>query len=183
MPRLKETLTTGQVAEICHVAPRTVTKWFDSGRLKGYKIPGSRDRRIPLAELKRFAKEYNIPVAGIAAGQRKLLFIGDDGHLSTEYRASLEGLCEVVVARTAFEAGLAVQKSLPDIVLISLLSPAIDACSICQHMRTLDELAQTRIIAVADNLTESERTALVQKGFNGCATTQTDISRAFRDWE
>jgi len=33
--------TTGQVAKICKVAPRTVSKWFDSGRLKGYRIPGS----------------------------------------------------------------------------------------------------------------------------------------------
>ena len=32
--------TTGQVAKICKVAPRTVSKWFDSGRLKGYRIPG-----------------------------------------------------------------------------------------------------------------------------------------------
>ena len=39
--------TTGQVAKICKVAPRTVSKWFDSGRLKGYRIPGSQDRRIP----------------------------------------------------------------------------------------------------------------------------------------
>ena len=33
--------TTGQVAKICKVAPRTVSKWFDSGRLRGYRIPGS----------------------------------------------------------------------------------------------------------------------------------------------
>ena len=39
--------TTGQVAKICKVAPRTVSKWFDSGRLRGYRIPGSQDRRIP----------------------------------------------------------------------------------------------------------------------------------------
>ena len=34
--------TTGQVAKICKVAPRTVSKWFDSGRLKGYRIPDPR---------------------------------------------------------------------------------------------------------------------------------------------
>ena len=37
----KEVLTTGEVAKICNVAPRTVSKWFDSGSLKGYRIPGS----------------------------------------------------------------------------------------------------------------------------------------------
>lgn len=59
--KLKGVLTTGQVSRICHVAPRTVCKWFDSGRLRGYRIPGGRDRRIPLTELMRFLKTHGIP--------------------------------------------------------------------------------------------------------------------------
>ncbi|HUV41068.1 MAG TPA: helix-turn-helix domain-containing protein [Sedimentisphaerales bacterium] len=55
-------LTTGDVANICNVAPRTVSKWFDKGLLTGYRIPGSLDRRIPIAELARFMTEYNIPI-------------------------------------------------------------------------------------------------------------------------
>ncbi len=46
--------TTGQVAKICKVAPRTVSTWFDSGRLKGYRIPGSQDRP--------YSREYLIQV-------------------------------------------------------------------------------------------------------------------------
>ena len=61
MPKYKDVLTTGQVSRICNVAPRTVCKWFDSGQLRGYRIPGSRDRRIPLAELIRFMKAHNMP--------------------------------------------------------------------------------------------------------------------------
>jgi excisionase family DNA binding protein len=48
---MKKVFTTGQVAKICKVAPRTVSKWFDSGRLRGYRIPGSQDRRIPREQL------------------------------------------------------------------------------------------------------------------------------------
>ena len=47
----KDVLTTGEVAKICNVAPRTVSKWFDSGALTGYRIPGSKDRRIPLNDV------------------------------------------------------------------------------------------------------------------------------------
>ncbi len=54
-------LTTGDVAEICNVASRTVGKWFDKKLLKGYRIPGSRDRRIPIPELVAFMKKYEIP--------------------------------------------------------------------------------------------------------------------------
>ncbi|MCH7632799.1 MAG: helix-turn-helix domain-containing protein, partial [Planctomycetes bacterium] len=47
-------LTTGEVAKICNVAPRTVAKWFDRGELRGYRIPGSKDRRIPTSHLLSF---------------------------------------------------------------------------------------------------------------------------------
>lgn len=46
--------TTGQCARIAGVAPRTVSKWFDSGVLKGYRFPDSQDRRVPAGELVRF---------------------------------------------------------------------------------------------------------------------------------
>jgi two-component system, OmpR family, response regulator RpaA len=42
----KNAFTTGQVATLAGVAPRTVSKWFDSGRLRGWLVPGSRDRRF-----------------------------------------------------------------------------------------------------------------------------------------
>ena len=54
--------TTGQVAKICNVFPRTVCKWFDSGRLRGYRIPGSQDRRIPRVQLQRFLWEHGLVI-------------------------------------------------------------------------------------------------------------------------
>jgi len=54
-------LTTGDVANICNVAPRTVSKWLDNGLLNGYRIPGSLDRRIPIDGLARFMQAHNIP--------------------------------------------------------------------------------------------------------------------------
>lgn len=42
----KQNMTTGEVGRLCGVAPRTVTKWFDSGHLRGWRIPGSNDRRF-----------------------------------------------------------------------------------------------------------------------------------------
>ena len=65
MAKGKNVLTTGDVARICNVAPRTVSKWFDSGQLKGYRIPGSKDRRIPVNELIRFMKQNDMPTTAI----------------------------------------------------------------------------------------------------------------------
>lgn len=53
--------TIHEAAKLCKVAPRTVSKWFDSGRLRGYRIPGSQDRRIPHEYLVRFLKEHGMP--------------------------------------------------------------------------------------------------------------------------
>jgi len=58
----KRVYTTGQVAKICMVTPRTVCKWVDDGRLKGYRIPGGNDRRIPTEQFVRFLKENNFPL-------------------------------------------------------------------------------------------------------------------------
>ena len=59
--------TTGQIARVCHVAPRTATKWIDSGVLKGYRLPGSRDRRVTRADLLRFLTEHGMPLDDLAA--------------------------------------------------------------------------------------------------------------------
>lgn len=54
--------TTGMISKLCNVAPRTVSKWIDSGRLKGYRIPGSNDRRVPVDVLVEFFKAHGMPL-------------------------------------------------------------------------------------------------------------------------
>ena len=78
MPIDKEVLTTGEVAKICNVAPRTVSKWFDVGTLKGYRIPGSKDRRIPVSELVKFMKIHGIPMDGLNTGRTRVLIVDSD---------------------------------------------------------------------------------------------------------
>ena len=62
MSDLKPVYTTGQVARFCRVAPKTVSKWFDSGALKGYRVPDSRDRRIPHDNLIAFMEKFELPI-------------------------------------------------------------------------------------------------------------------------
>ena len=68
MAKSRDILTTGEVAKICRVAPRTVSKWFDSGQLRGYRIPGSKDRRIPRDQLRVFMNKHGIPLNGLGDG-------------------------------------------------------------------------------------------------------------------
>lgn len=65
-------LTTGKVAAICQVSPRMVAKWIDSGRLKGYKLPGSQDRRVLVEDLREFMDKHGMDFAipGEEIGQK-----------------------------------------------------------------------------------------------------------------
>ena len=58
---VQKTFTTGQAARICDVAPRTVSKWVDTGILKGYRLPGSKDRRVPRDVLLAFLEDHGMP--------------------------------------------------------------------------------------------------------------------------
>ena len=47
----KTVFTTGEAAKICKVSQQTIIRCFDNGSLKGFRVPGSRFRRIPRHEL------------------------------------------------------------------------------------------------------------------------------------
>jgi len=55
---MTQVFTTGEVAKVCSVAPRTVAKWCDQGRIKCFRIPGSKDRRITEEWLIAFLNEH-----------------------------------------------------------------------------------------------------------------------------
>ena len=90
MGKGKNVLTTGEVARLCNVAARTVSKWFDSGKLRGYRIPGSRDRRIPAAELSRFMKQHKIPLPGKGTNTLRILLVGYGFKRNEDMAATLQ---------------------------------------------------------------------------------------------
>ncbi|MBS3093584.1 helix-turn-helix domain-containing protein [Candidatus Pacearchaeota archaeon] len=52
--------STGDIAKLCKVAPKTVSRWIDEGYLRGYKIPGSKERRVSPKHLKRFLCDHEM---------------------------------------------------------------------------------------------------------------------------
>ena len=169
MAKGKNVLTTGDVAKICNVAPRTVSKWFDNGQLKGYRIPGSKDRRIPVSELARFMKVHNMPTAALPVGKIRVL-IADSNDKTASTLADVlqnEGDYEVQTVQSNFGTGAVVQKFAPHVLLVSLLAEGIDAMSICKCIRTNEDLRTIKVIALMNQLSDSESEALLQKGFDG----------------
>lgn len=149
---IKKVFTTGQVAKICKVAPRTVSKWFDSGRLRGYRIPGSQDRRIPREQLIKFLKEHGMPLGDLEEEEwHKLLVIGAE-------RVFLERLKELLpesedfkyeVAQSGFEAGIMAESFHPDTIVIDLALGRTEAIQITANLRKNPAYETTFIVGLA----------------------------------
>lgn len=169
MPFDKDVLTTGEVAKICNVAPRTVSKWFDSGSLKGYRIPGSKDRRIPVAQLVRFMKEHGIPFDGIAGGKTRVLIVDSEREIleTLEKVLSQQTNYEVRTARTGFEAGMEAERFKPHVMLMDLHLGDSDPKEVARLVRADDDLQMTRIIAMSGRMTEGQLQGLRGSGFDG----------------
>ncbi len=168
MPFEKEVLTTGEVAKICNVAPRTVSKWFDSGSLKGYRIPGSRDRRIPTGELIRFMKAHNMPIDGLMTGRTRVLLVDGEREVVDTLQKILteQTNYEVRIAQNGFSAGMEAERFKPHVLLMDIHLGDGDAKQVADMVRRSENLQFTRIIAMSSKLTDGQVHSLKAMGFD-----------------
>ncbi len=175
---MKKVFTTGQVAKICKVAPRTVSKWFDSGRLRGYRIPGSQDRRIPREQLIKFLKEHGMPLGELEEEEwHKILVIGAE-------RLFIDRLQELLpesddfkyeVANSGFEAGIMAESFHPDTIIIDLALGRSEALQIAANLRRNAQYEQTLIVALASE-DEAAPEKLSEHGFSEAFKKPFDIA-------
>ena len=179
---MKEVLTTGEVARICGVAPRTVSKWFDSGKLRGFKIPGSRDRRIPRESLIRFMKAHGIPLRGLDGAVTRVLLVDRDWESAEALRVALESRFDyqVQVATGVFEAGMLARQARPHVILLDTGLPGLKAKEMRTALRSDPELVATRVVAVEDRLDEERVRQRLAEGFDGCLARPYNLAQAVR---
>ena len=167
--RVKDVLTTGEVAKICNVAPRTVSKWFDSGALHGYRIPGSKDRRIPLNQLIRFMKHHGMPLNGLMTGSSRILIVDDEQDIVEVLEKILEDEAkyEVEVAKGGFAAGITADKFRPHVILLDMHLRDIDGREVAKQVKNNPDLQLTKVIAMSGKMSDDELKGLVSAGFDG----------------
>lgn len=162
----KDVLTTGEVARICHVAPRTVSKWFDEGKLRGYRIPGSRDRRIPRQQLVAFMRAHGMPLDGIDGGICRVLIV--DPSAPQDVIETLNGTDQYSVhtAANGFEAGVQAQQLHPHVVVIDVTNGIKDAVEICRKIKSSEAFAGAKVIATCTVGKDNRREQLLKEGFD-----------------
>ena len=147
----KTVFTTGEAAKVCKVSQQTIIRCFDNGSLKGFRVPGSRFRRIPRDQLFAFMKDNGIPTDALESGKRKVLIVDDDEEL-VELLVDVfgrDGRFEIRMANNGFDAGMLVKEFRPDLVVLDVMLPDINGKEVCQRVRCDDTLEAVRIICIS----------------------------------
>ncbi len=156
----KTVFTTGEAAKICKVSQQTIIRCFDNGSLKGFRVPGSRFRRIPRDQLYTFMKENGIPTDALEDGKRKVLIVDDDEEL-VELMVDVfvrDGRFDHKTANNGFGAGMLVKEFRPDLVVLDVMLPDINGKEVCQRVRSDPTMSSVKIICIS-GMVEQDRIA------------------------
>jgi excisionase family DNA binding protein len=156
--RMKTVFTTGEAAKICKVSQQTIIRCFDNGQLKGFRVPGSRFRRIPREALYKFMKDNGIPTDALESGKRKVLLVDDDAELVELMTKVLEedGRFEVRIASNGFDAGMMVKEYRPDLIVLDVMLPDINGKEVCHRVRADTSLEDVRILCISGMVEEDK---------------------------
>ncbi len=164
--RSKQVFTTGEAAEICQVSQQTIIRCFDAGRLKGFRVPGSRFRRIPRDELLRFMRENDIPLDRLESGKKRILVVDDDEQILELFLDVLErdGRFEVRTASSGYDAGMVSQEFRPDLMILDYMLPDVNGNVVCKTVRQNPALEEMKIIIVSGVVKQDEISELLEAG-------------------
>lgn len=164
----KTVFTTGEAAKICKVSQQTIIRCFDNGSLKGFRVPGSRFRRIPRDQLFQFMRDNGIPTDALESGKRKLLIVDDDEELVELLVDSFvrDGRFDIKTANNGFDAGMLVKEFRPDLVVLDVMLPDINGKEVCQRVRSDDTLEQVKIICISGMIEQDKIADLKASGAN-----------------
>jgi excisionase family DNA binding protein len=164
----KTVFTTGEAAKICKVSQQTIIRCFDNGTLKGFRVPGSKFRRIPREQLYMFMKDNGIPTDALESSHKKLLIVDDDQDLVDlmEECFRRDGRFEIRTANNGFDAGMGVKEFRPDLVVLDVMLPDINGKEVCQRVRTDPTMDTVKILCISGMVDASKVDGLKDAGAN-----------------
>lgn len=180
--KFKQVFTTGEVAQICKVSQQTVIRCFDSGRLQGFRVPGSRFRRIPREALISFMKGNQIPMDQLESGKKRVLVVDDDEAIVDMFNELLErdGRFEVRTASTGYDAGILTEQFRPEVLLLDFKLPDINGTAVCRTIRANPAYKHMQIIVISGVADPDEVAELRSAGADEFIRKPFDINAVIR---
>lgn len=165
---MKTVFTTGEAAKICKVSQQTIIRCFDSGQLKGFRVPGSRFRRIPREQLYAFMRDNGIPTDALDSGKRKVLVVDDDEDLVELIVDALErdGRFEVRSVNNGFGAGMQIKEFTPDLIVLDVMLPDINGKEVCRLVRSQKSMDEVKVICISGMVEADKIQELRDSGAN-----------------
>lgn len=172
----KQSFSTSEVAQYCHVTADTIRKWAEAGRIHVFKTPGGH-RRIRREDLLRFLRDNSIPVhEELDDSGVKILVVDDEKAVISVIRRFLERSqrpFQIEIAMDGFEAGRQMVMFRPNVVFLDLRLPGIDGFEVCQRIKSNPETSSAQVIAmtgyyegeVANRVVELGAALLLQNPF------------------
>jgi len=179
---MKTVFTTGEAAKICKVSQQTIIRCFDSGQLRGFRVPGSRFRRIPREALYRFMKENNIPTDALESGRRRVLIVDDDQavvDLISEVLAN-DNRFEFKAVNNGFGAGMLANEYHPDLIILDVMLPDINGQVVCELIRKDAAMADIKIICISGMVEEDKIADLKSAGADDFLHKPLDIDELMK---
>jgi excisionase family DNA binding protein len=179
---MKELFTTGEAAGICQVSQQTIIRCFDAGRLEGFRVPGSRFRRIPRESLIKFMKANAIPFDGLESGKKKVLIVDDDAEIVDLLVEVLtrDGRFDIKTATSGYEAGIHTQQFRPDCILLDYMLPDVNGNVVCHTIRKNPEFENIKIIIVSGVIKQDEIDQLLKSGAQDFIKKPFDINELLK---
>ncbi|MEM1164722.1 MAG: response regulator [Planctomycetota bacterium] len=182
----KDIFTTGEAAQVCNVSQQTIIRCFDSGRLNGFRVPGSRFRRIPREDLIRFMRENDIPTDPLGAveddrsstdSRHRILVVDDDPQILEVFGEMLAraGDYDVRTARTGYDAGMLTERFRPHLIILDYMLPDVNGNIVCQQLRSRDEFKDTKIVFVSGVVGQDEVAKLREAGADDFVSKPFDL--------
>ena len=169
MDKMKSLFTTGGAAQVCNISQQTIIRCFDSGRLDGFRIPGSRFRRIPRDNLIKFMRDNGIPLDNLNSeknGKVKVLIVDDDAEI-VELMVdvlSRDGRFDTQTAGSGYEAGLKTEQFRPDVIILDYMLPDVNGNIVCKTIKSNPNFESIRIIIVSGVANPEEVQELLDAG-------------------
>ncbi len=162
----KKIFTTGEAAQVCKVSQQTIIRCFDAGRLGGFRVPGSKFRRIPREELIKFMRANGIPTDALEGAIRRVLVVDDDDAILELFEDLLgrDGRFDVKCASTGYDAGLLTESYKPHLIILDYMLPDINGNIVCERVRQMPHMQHTKIICVSGVVNQEEVQDLMRAG-------------------